>query len=297
MARSALFLALLACLGCAPREITLTRSRLLMGHVPVNLSLRCPAADRERALAESEAAFRLAQEIEAKISEWQPDSELSCLNRKAGRGNCPLTENTRALLELSLALSRQTDGAFDIRFASPSRAGQEGEIRLAGDRGALPHPETRIGVGAIGKGWIVDAMLDYLQGRGYAAAIVDAGGDLRALGGPWKVAIQVPEGAPDRITVQREIRDRALATSGLYEQGSHILDPSTRRPVARRGSVSVEASRLAMADALATAFFVLGETKSLTYLPKFPGVKMYWTDPDGNVRAYAAEGAAIQAPK
>lgn len=297
MARSAPFLVLLACLGCAPREITLTRSRLLMGHVPVNLSLRCPASERERALAESEAAFRLAKEIEAKISEWQPDSELSCLNRKAGRGDCPLSETTRGLLELSLALSRQTDGAFDVRFASRSRAGQEGEIRLVEGRGSLPRPETRLGVGAIGKGWIVDAMLDYLQGRGYAAAIVDAGGDLRALGGPWKVAVQVPEGAPDQITGQREIRDRALATSGLYEQGAHILDPATRRPVARRGSVSVEASRLAMADALATAFFVLGEAKSRDYLPKFPGVKMYWTDPDGSVRAYAAEGDAVQAPK
>jgi len=297
MARSALFLALLASLGCAPREITLTRSRLLMGHVPVNLSLRCLAADRERALAESEAAFRLAQEIEAKISEWQPDSELSCLNRKAGRGDCPLSETTRGLLELSLALSLQTDGAFDIRYASKSRAGQEGEIRLAEGRGSLLHPETRLGVGAVGKGWIVDAMLDYLQGRGYAAAIVDAGGDLRALGGPWKIAIQVPEGEPDRITVPRKIRDRALATSGLYEQGPHILDPATRRPVVRRGSVSVEASRLAVADALATAFFVLGEARSSDYLPKFPGVKMYWTDPDGSVRAYAAERDTVQAPK
>jgi len=297
MPRIALLLALATCLGCAPREITLTRSRLLMGHVPVNLSLRCPAAEQDRALTESEAAFQLAREIEAKISEWQPDSELSCLNRKAGRGDCPLSETTRALLELSLALSRQTDGAFDIRFASPSRTGQEGEIRLAEGRGSLPHPETRLGVGAIGKGWIVDAMLDYLQGRGYAAAIVDAGGDLWALGGPWKIAIQVPEGAPGRITAPREIRDRALATSGLYEQGPHILDPATRRPVARRGSVSVEAPRLAVADALATAFFVLGETKSREYLPKFPGVKMYWTDPDGSVRAYAAEGGAVQAPK
>lgn len=297
MARFVLILALFACLGCAPREITLTRSRLLMGHVPVNLSLRCPAAERERALAESEAAFRLAQEIEAKISEWQADSELSCLNRNAGRGDCPLSETTRALLDLSIALSHKTDGAFDVRFASLSRAGQNGEIRLAGDRGSLLHPDTRLGVGAVGKGWIVDAMLDYLQSRGYTAAIVDAGGDLRALGGPWKVAIQVPEGAPDRITAPREIRDRALATSGLYEQGPHILDPKTRRPVARRGSVSVEAVRLAEADALATAFFVLGEAKSRACLPKFPGVKMHWTDPDGSVRSYAADEAAIQAPR
>lgn len=297
MPRITLLLALVATLGCAPREITLTRSRLLMGHVPVNLSLRCPAAERDRALTETEAAFRLAQEMESKISEWEPDSELSCLNRKAGRGDCALSETTRALLELSIALRRQTDGAFDIRFASPSRAGQEGEIRLAKGRGSLLHSGTRLGVGAIGKGWIVDAMLDYLQGRGYSAAIVDAGGDLRALGGPWKIAIQVPEGAPDRITAVREIRDRALATSGLYEQGSHILDPATRRPFARRGSVSVEASRLAEADALATAFFVMGEAKSRVYLPKFPGVNMYWTDPDGSVRTYVAEGDIHQAPK
>lgn len=286
MPKYALLLALAVCLGCAPREITLTRSRLMMGHVPVNLSLRCPASQRELALAASESAFELAAAIEGKISEWQADSEVSCLNRSAGRNSCPLSQTTRDLLKTAVDFHGDTDGAFDIRFASKSRAGQEAEIRIDQESGALLHPDTRIGVGAIGKGWIVDAMLEHLRHRGFQTAIIDAGGDLRALGGPWKIAIQVPEGSPEQFTAMRELRDRALATSGLYEQGSHILDPTTRRPAVGRSSVSVESRTLTEADALATAFFVMGEAKSRANLSRFPGVKIYWTDPDGSVRTY-----------
>lgn len=296
---AAYFSLVFMCMGCAPREIILTRSRLMMGHVPVNLSLRCPATQRNQAMEASEAAFQLAQKIESQISEWQKNSDLSCLNGNAGKAPCTIARDTMALLRRSDQLRRATDGAFDIRFASLSKAGQKSEIQLEerSTSAYLPHPQTRIGIGAIGKGWIVDAMLEYLRDQGFQQAIVDAGGDLRAMGGPWKIALQVPEGLPESITGLREITNRAIATSGLYEQGPHILDTATRHPVERKGSVSVETDRLADADALATAFFVMGEEKSFQYLEKFPGLMIYWTDPDGTVRSYGAKTPPPQAPK
>ncbi|HCU25665.1 MAG TPA: hypothetical protein DF383_11675 [Deltaproteobacteria bacterium] len=273
-------------LACAPA--TLTRSRLLMGHVPVNVSLHFPKAKQAEALAASEQAYRLAQKLENQISEYQVDSELSCLNQNAGRRFCPLSAETLQLLRDALEFSEKTGGAFDIRFASQSLAGKKGEIRLREkpSSGMLMHPETRLGIGAIGKGWIVDRMIEKLRILGFPEALIDAGGDLRASGAPWSVAIQVPEAALGTTTRLEKLQNRAWASSGLYEQGPHIIDPKTQTPVERRGSVTVEADDLMSADALATAFFVMGEEKSRAALAHFANLKMIWTDPEGSSRVY-----------
>ncbi len=274
--------------GCAPRTVLLTRSRLLMGHVPVNVSIQTTTEKQSEALQASEGAYQLASQIESGISEYQPNSEISCLNKMAGKGFCPVSATTFELLNTSLALARQTDHAFDIRFASKTLEGVRGKITLRQDppKASLDSSRTRIGVGAIGKGFIVDKMLDYLRSKGFDRVLIDAGGDLRALGGPWKVAIQSPTGEPGKFSKTMEINNRALATSGLYEQGQHIVDPRTLNKVEGGGSVTVEAENLTLADALATAFFVMGEKESLFYLKKFPDVKIFWTDPEGMVLPY-----------
>ncbi|MCE9626052.1 MAG: FAD:protein FMN transferase [Deltaproteobacteria bacterium] len=294
--------ALLACVclialcGCVPREITLTRSRLMMGHIPVNLSIRCPAKQKSAAIGAGDGAYALAQKIESEISEYQKDSQVSCLNQRAGKALCPLSQGTLDLLRRAEFYSRATDRAFDLRFASLTPKGASGEIETleSPPRGKLERKDTRIGVGAIGKGWIIDQMVEYLKGQGFPEVLIDAGGHLRAVGGPWKIAIQVPEASPGITTSVVEIHDESWSTSGLYEQGHHILDPRTRKTIDRRGSVTVRAPDLTTADALDTGFFVLGEEKSREYLAKFPGISMIWTDPDGATRTYPA-GAATPA--
>jgi thiamine biosynthesis lipoprotein len=279
-----------ALLACAPQPLVVTRSQLLMGNIPVNISLKIQARQKSAALDAGDAAYDLARSLEAKISEYRPDSEVSCLNRNAGKAPCPLSPETLDLLQKAVEFSEKTGGALDIRFASVSAAGSRGEIRLKQDppSGFLAHPETRIGIGAVGKGWIVDRMIEELKARGFDQALIDAGGDLRAIGGPWRVSIQVPSAEPGVTADEQSIENRSLATSGLYERGSHILDPKTRQKVERTGSVTVEAQDLTTADALDTALFVIGEEKSKVLIEKFPGLRVIWLDPDGKSRSYSS---------
>lgn len=288
MPKYSLFLLAFGLLGCAPKEVILTRSRLLMGNIPVNVSIKVNPDRKTAALEAGDAAYDLAQSLEEKVSEWRPDSEVSCMNRNAGKAPCPLSPETLDLLRKAVEFSRKTEGALDIRFASISKAGSQGEIRLRDDppTGYLPNPDTRIGIGAIGKGWIVDRMIASLKARGFDQALIDAGGDLRASGGPWRVSIQIPQATPGETADEREISDLSWATSGLYERGSHILDPKTRKKVERSSSVSIEAEDLTTADALDTALFVLGEEKSKALIQNFSGLRMTWVDPDGKSRTY-----------
>jgi thiamine biosynthesis lipoprotein len=268
-------------LGCAQKQILLTRSRLLMGHVPVTVRIMAEPSQRDQALQAGEAAYALAASIESKISEFQADSEITCLNRNAGREFCRISDVTMELLQRSVEISGKTDHAFDIRFGSPTAAGRNGEILIdeRRHRAMLIHAETHVGVGAIGKGLIVDKMMELLAARGFPKSMVQAGGDLRGSGMTWKAGIQVPGGKPGDYRETFLIHDEALATSGTYEQGNHILDPRTSRPVERQESVTVRAHELWLADALATACFVLGKEGSLPLLERFPKVQIYWTSP------------------
>ncbi len=282
-----LFLLVASVFGaCAFQQITLVRSNLLMGHVPVNITLQFPSSQKKKALEVTEEAYALAQSIEKKISAYQPDSEVSCLNQKAGDGFCTLSSETEKLLKFGLEISDQTDHAFDLRFASLSKEGSHGKILIGKNRGKLAHPQTRIGVGSIGKGLIIDSMINLIQSQGFDKALVDAGGDLRALGGPWKVAIQKPGAAFGEFVQTFEITNLALATSGNDEQPGHILDPRTGEKVIRNSSVTVMAKTHTFANALSTAFYVMGEKESTFYLKKFRGIQMIWAYPDGTVHSY-----------
>ena len=274
--------------ACAPKTVSFARSKLMMGHVPVSVILRTTADLREKALEATEKAYEIAEKIERKISEYQPNSEISCLNQNAGKRSCTISQETYEILNQSLEMTQKTESAFDIRFASLSNAGRVAPILLQPHRARLTHSDARIGVAAIGKGYILDAMLQMLKKQGFQQALIDGGGDIQASGGPWKVAIQVPGRSPHELSRKFEINDQALATSGNYEQAGNVRDPRTLEKVVRSSSVSVIAPTLTLANALTTAFYVMGEKMSLSYLSKFPGIQLFWADPDGKVRHYVS---------
>ncbi len=244
-----------------PPELNFSRTQMLMGHIPVTIEVAAPTPLAERVLWAMETSFSLAKQLEARWSEWNPQSEISCLNRNAGGTPCQLSPETMALLLRAIEITKKSQGAFDIRFASTTAAGRKGAIQLnwEASTATLSHPQTRIGLGGIAKGAIVDAMAEHLSQQGFDQFLINAGGDLLARGGPWPVALAIPNPRNDRITPTLSLTDQAMATSGNAEQGVHIKDPRTGKGVKLAGSVTVLAPRLEEADAWATAAWVWGK--------------------------------------
>lgn len=268
--------------ACA-HSIQITRTRLMMGHVPVHISLRTSSQNQDKALGASEAAYTLAQTLENKFSEYKPTSEISCLNQNAGKKFCSLSEDTVKLLNFAQEINQKTKGAFDIRFPSLSEAGKKGMILLLVNEAKLSDSQTRIGIASLAKGYILDQMIELIQTQGFEA-IVDAGGDIRTSGGPWKVAIQIPGADYGRNTKMFEIKNQALTTSGNYENPKNVIDPQSSKPIQNKNAVSVIANNATLANALSTALYVLGPEGNKIILQNFPGIQILWVNEKGKIK-------------
>ncbi len=131
------------------------------------------------------------------------------------------------------------------------------------------NPNVKLDFGAFGKGFGIDLAIDHLRQLGIENAILNAGGDLRAIGSPkgrpWKIAIRHPSGK-GVLAVLEVSGDESVFTSGDYERNfnwkgrryHHIIDPRTGYPATGARSVTVIHPNAAVADAAATALFVAG---------------------------------------
>ncbi len=134
------------------------------------------------------------------------------------------------------------------------------------------------------KGWAVDRALDVLRQSGMAGAMVNGGGDLAAFGRPaparrWRVGIRHPWSASALAGIIEV--EAAVATSGSYERGGHLIDPATGLASGRAASATVTGPSLAMADALATAVAVGGD-EALAVVGQIQGYAAYLIRPDGS---------------
>lgn len=265
-----------------------------------------PEEQARRDLADARA---LVRELGAQLSEWSPDSEVSRVNREAWAGPVVLSPTLRRLIAGAIHVSRQTGGAFDITWASlgePGEGGGRTEAALAGvgsehlildgDTLRFGHAATRIGLGGVAKGDIIDAAFLLLRSRGYASVVVNIGGDLRTAGrdeaGERRRFEIVDPYHPQEVAGSIEVDDTAIATSGNYlrrrqiggQVVGHIVDPRTGHPPSFDGSVTVLTRDAAMADALATALFVMGPDEGLAFVKGREGVKAIFVTRDG-VRA------------
>lgn len=131
------------------------------------------------------------------------------------------------------------------------------------------NPALRLDLGAYAKGYGVDRIMERLRGLGIEHAILNAGGDLRAMGRPGKRPWRIGVRDPDREQVLAAIEiegEEAIFTSGDYERHfvyegvryHHILDPRTGQPARGTRSVTVIHDNAAEADAAATALFIAG---------------------------------------
>lgn len=297
----------------APVPTSHTRSLGVMG---TDLEIEVLSADDAAAEAAIDAAVAELQRIEDLMTSWR-DSPLTRLNAAAGTGWVDVPPELCELIARSLAVSELTGGAFDPTFASvgklwdfkadppvlPSKEAiaealthvgyEKVEVDLEGSRVALP-AGTRIGLGGIAKGYGVDRAMKILMDRGVHNGIVNAGGDLKALGTkfghPWRIAIKHPRHKDTPIAVV-PLANTCLVTSGDYERFfeyegvryHHILDPRTGYPATGCMSASILAPDAAFADALATAMVVLGPEKGLAIVETLPRVEALLVDMDGKV--------------
>jgi len=164
-----------------------------------------------------------------------------------------------------------------------------------------------VDLGGIAKGYAADMALEELRCHGITAALVNAGGDIAVMGKPpgqdaWRVGIQNPGRQNERLPDVIHLADGAVATSGNYERYaeiegrrfSHIIDPRTGRPVERISSVTVVAADAMRADALATAFSVLGPAASLKLAAQLDDVEAMFIiapeTPGGEPQVVSSEG-------
>lgn len=276
------------------------------------------AGEADRARDDLQAARALVRSLGAQLSEWSADSEVSGVNQRAAQAPVTLSPTLRRLIAGALHVTAMTGGAFDITWPplgdlwdEAARTGQPpseaalavalqsvgaGALVLEGDALRFGAPGTRIGLGGVAKGAIVDAAFLLLGERGHAHIVVNIGGDLRTCGRDERGAPRsfqlVDPYRPDVIAGTIEVADTSIATSGNYlrfrsvggARVGHILDPRTGQPPAFDGSVTVLTRDAAMADALATALFVTGPDEGLAFSRSVAGLDAIYVTRDG-VRA------------
>jgi thiamine biosynthesis lipoprotein len=185
-----------------------------------------------------DAVFAWFHDVDATFSTFRIDSEISRLSRGELREH-ECSPDVREVLALCEEVSVCSNGSFDIR-----RGGGIDPLGLV-------------------KGWSVERASTMLEAAGARNFFINAGGDVVARGRPepgrtWRLGIRHPEQA-DRVAAVLAIRDVAVATSGTYERGKHIIDPRSGSPPAGLLSMTVVGPSLTFADAYSTAAFVMGE--------------------------------------
>ena len=225
----------------------LSRVEQVMG-MPIRIDVRDAHVD-PTAL---DQAFAWFEWVDDTFSTYKSTSVISRLNR----GELLLSEappDVRVVLERCAELGRETNGYFDIRSA----------MLLQWER--LGSAALRIGAvepAGLVKGWAVDRAAHILDDAGALNYYIDAGGDIRVRGCPapgtyWRVGIQHPQ-QRDKVAAVVSATDLAIATSGTYERGEHIIDPHSGQPPSGLLSVTIVGPDLATADAYATAAYAMG---------------------------------------
>ncbi|MEX2670484.1 MAG: FAD:protein FMN transferase [Phycisphaeraceae bacterium] len=304
-------LLLSGCVAEAPVEAEAGLRRFVyeQPHMGTTFRIVLYASDDAAAEAASDAAFARIDALNASLSDYDPESELSRLSAKSGSGVAvPVSDDLFYMLKRSREFSQATDGAFDITVGplvrlwrrARRRGERPAEAYLAEAREAvgfehiqldegsqtalLAVPEMGLDLGGIGKGYATAEALAVLREHGVGRALVDGGGDV-ALGDPppdapgWRVAVVQPiAGAEDEVEPRYLVADNvAVATSGDVFQFveiagvrySHIIDPRTGEPTTTPLAVTVIAEDATTADALASSIAVMGPEAGLAFTEAF----------------------------
>ncbi len=246
-------------------------------------------------------AFTEIERIDDLLSRFKSESDIGRINADAYNRPTKVSPETISLIEKSIMFSQLSDGAFDITISplmeiwgfeekhkkhiptaeqlkqALDKVGYQNIDIIKEEQSVfLAQPAMSLDLGGIAKGYAVDRAIAVLKQEGIESALVNAGGDIYALGGrdkdkKWQIAVQRPR-KKDTILTVLEIEDRAVVTSGDYQKYieidgrrySHIINPKSGYPCSEvPASVTVLTEDCVSADALATALFVLGPQEGI----------------------------------
>lgn len=217
----------------------------------------------------ADATFAWFREVDERFSTYKDGSEVNRLDRGELTVDA-CSPDMRLVLRETARLWEETGGYFDV------------------------YATGRLDPSGYVKGWSVQVASDRLAAAGAGDHCVNAGGDVRlrgnpAPGRPWRVGIQHPF-EPMKVAWVLASEDLAVATSGTYERGFHVVDPLRGEPARELCSVTVTGPDLATADAYATAAVAMGE-KGLDWLAGLKGYESAAVSADGV--AFRSEGLAV----
>ena len=254
-----------------------------------------------------DSLFATAAFFDSVLTTYSPQSPVSRLNARAGRGPVTLPKDVVALLALSREYSRLTRGTFDVTVGPlmalwrdtaqhqarpPQKALRQARGSVGSDHirffpnrmVALGRPGMALDLGGIGKGYALDQIVSRLKQRRVHHALLDFGqSSIWALGSPpdapgWRILVQQPDGHPAGVVT---LRDQALSVSASMGQAfeiegrryGHVIDPRTGYPLQRDLLACVIAPTAAQAEALSKALLILGEREGIALLQRLPGVE------------------------
>ncbi|WP_052467089.1 FAD:protein FMN transferase [Psychroserpens damuponensis] len=302
-------------MGCTAQQ-PYKRTLKLMGS---RFDITVVANDSIKANKYIDTAIAEISRIEKLISSWDDNSQTSEINRNAGIKPVKVDKELFDLIERAIAISKLTDGAFDISYASmdkiwkfdgsmtkmPSKEEIISSVEKVGYQNIvldkmdstvfLKLEGMKIGFGAIGKGYAADKAKSLLISKGVPSGIINASGDMNTWGkqpngDEWKVAITNPMDK-NKVFALLPITNGAVVTSGNYEKYvnfngkryTHIIDPRTGYPSTGIISVTVFAPKAELADALATSVFVMGKEAGLDRINQLPKIECIIIDDKGNI--------------
>ncbi len=284
---AALVATVAACPGPSHRESAVAEFRQVHMGMDVRIAINATQPDADSL---ADRAFARIAALEAILSDWNPRSELRHLEHAPAGEWISISAPLRDVLAIALVLARETEGAFDptvgaltalwresvrtgLPIADSARARAMAsvgygsvELDSAGSRVRFHRAGTRLDLGGIAKGWILDEALRTIATEEAAGVLLEAGGDIVARGAPgegdgWRIAVRTARGDS---TVA--VRDGAVSTSSTRAQMStpargseegHVFRTTDGRGATDTPQVTVVGARAAVTDALATALPLL----------------------------------------
>jgi thiamine biosynthesis lipoprotein len=265
------------------QDIMGTRVSVEVWHKDASLTQQC-----------SQKIFNEMHRIDALMSSYKSNSELSFINDNAAISAVDISQEMVNIINRSLHFSELSHGAFDITFASVgyrydyrNRAAPSEQvieqglasidyrhIKLNQNKLYFDDAGVRIDLGGIAKGYAVDQAIEIARQCGIKEAMVSAGGDSKILGNkrgrPWVIGIQHPR-KKTKLALRLPLSDTAISTSGDYERFfirngqriHHIINPATGKSAMTAWSATVTGPDGMTTDALSTTIFILGAKKGI----------------------------------